>query len=76
MVLSLAVVGPAAQTVIKLPKNRYTPQQDVQLGREAAGEVRQQYPLINESRITRYLDTLGDRLVAAAPPELDESVYE
>jgi len=76
LVLSFAVVGPAAQTVIKLPKNRYTPQQDVQLGREAADEVRQQYPLITESRITRYLDTLGDRLVAAAPPELNESVYE
>jgi Zn-dependent protease with chaperone function len=75
-VLSLSVVGLAAQTVIKPPKNRYTPQQDVQLGREAAEEVRQQYPLVNENRITRYLDTLGDRLVAAAPPELNEPVYE
>jgi len=31
-----------AQTAVKLPKNRYTPQQDVQLGKEAAAEVRKQ----------------------------------
>jgi hypothetical protein len=32
----------AAQTPVKLPKNRYTPQQDVKLGREAAAEIRKQ----------------------------------
>src|SRR5262245_40614084 len=65
-----------AQTVIKLPKNKYTPQQDVQLGREAAAEVRKQYPIIKDEKIARYLTTLGDRLVAAAPAELKQSVYE
>ena len=64
-----------AQTVIKPPKNKYTPKQDVDLGREAAAEIRQQYPIIKDERIARYLTTLGDRLVAAAPPELNESVY-
>ena len=76
LVLSLSAPGLFAQTVVKLPKNRYTPQQDVQLGREAAAEIRKQYPIIEEPRITRYLTGLGDRLVAAAPPELRESVYE
>jgi len=65
-----------AQTVIKLPKNRFTPQQDVELGREAAAEVRRQYPIIEDERITHYLTRMGDRLVAAAPPELDQPVYE
>ena len=65
-----------AQTVIKLPKNKYTPQQDVQLGREAAAEVRQQYPIIKDERIAKYLTMLGDRLVANAPPELKQPVYE
>ena len=65
-----------AQTAIKLPKNRYTPQQDVKLGLEAAAEVRKQYPIIRNERIERYLTTLGDRLVAAAPPELNEPVYQ
>jgi Zn-dependent protease with chaperone function len=65
-----------AQTVVKLPKNRFTPQQDVQLGREGAAEVRQQYPIITDERITRYLTEMGDRLVEAAPAELKQQVYE
>ncbi len=42
--LAISVAGAGAQTVVKPPKNRYTPQQDVELGREAAAEVRKQYP--------------------------------
>jgi Zn-dependent protease with chaperone function len=64
------------QTAIKLPKNKYTPEQDVALGREAAAEVRRQYPVIDDQRITRYLTALGDRLVAAAPPDLNQPVFE
>ena len=74
--LAISVAGAGAQTVIKPPKNRYTPQQDVELGREAAAEVRKQYPIISDERITSYLSRLGDRLVAAAPPELNEKVYQ
>src|SRR6188474_1014777 len=65
-----------AQSPIKMPKNKYTPEQDVQIGREAAAEIRQQYPIIRDERITSYLSRLGDRLVAAAPPELNEKVYQ
>src|SRR5262245_18503593 len=65
-----------AQTEIKLPKNKYTPQQDVQLGREAAAQVRKQYPIVKDERIASYLTKLGDRLVAQAPPALNQSVYE
>ena len=35
----LAVSGLMAQTVIKMPKNKYTPEQDVKLGLEAAADV-------------------------------------
>jgi Zn-dependent protease with chaperone function len=66
----------AGQTVIKLPKNKYTPQQDVELGREAAAEVRKQYPIIKDEKIDSYLTTIGNRLVAAAPAELKQPVYE
>jgi Zn-dependent protease with chaperone function len=72
----LSATALVAQTAIKVPKNRYTPEQDVQIGREAAAEIRQQYPIIKDERITRYLTTLGDRLVAAAPAELKKPVYE
>ena len=66
----------AAQTVIKLPKNKFTPQQDVELGLKAAAEVRQQYPIIKDERIAAYLTKLGDRLVAVAPKELNQPAYQ
>jgi Zn-dependent protease with chaperone function len=72
----LAVDGVLAQTVIKPPKNRYTPAEDVKLGREAAAEVRKQYPVISDERIAGYLDALGDRLVDAAPANLKAPVFE
>ena len=72
----LSAAALVAQTAIKLPKNRYTPEQDVQIGREAAAEIRRQYPIIRDERITKYLTRLGDRLVVAAPAELKKPVYE
>jgi len=72
----LAVSALMAQTVIKMPKNKYTPEQDVKLGLEAAAEVRQQYPIIQDKRIQDYLTMLGDRLVAVAPAEFKKPVYQ
>src|SRR5262249_26394872 len=74
--VSLSMAGLLAQTVIKPPKNKYTPEQDVKLGREAAAEVRKEYPIIKNDKISSYLTKLGDRLVKAAPPELNLSIYE
>jgi predicted Zn-dependent protease len=65
-----------AQTRIVAPKNKYTPQQDVQIGREAADEVRKQYPVINDGQLNDYLSGLGHRLVNAAPPELRQPAFE
>jgi Zn-dependent protease with chaperone function len=76
LVACIATIEIGAQSVIKLPKNKYTPQQDVQLGREAAAEVRQQYPIIKDEKIASYLSALGDRLVVAAPTDLKQAVYE
>src|SRR6185436_8483844 len=72
--ISAAVVS--AQTEIKPPKNRYKPEEDVKLGKEAAAEVRKEYPVINDARINAYLTTLGDRLVAAAPKDLSLPQYQ
>ena len=66
----------SAQTRITAPKNKYTPEQDVKLGREAAAEIRKQYPVVNDSALTGYLDRLGKRLVAAAPDDLNNPVFE
>ena len=76
VVLSVTVALLQAQTVVKVPKNNYTPEQDVELGRKAADEVRQQYPIIDNAEITGYLTMLGDRLVAASPADLKKLTGE
>jgi Zn-dependent protease with chaperone function len=76
LAVSMLMSGLHAQTAIKLAKNKFTPQQDVELGRQAAAEVRKQFPVIEDERIARYLTMIGDRLVAAAPSELKQPVYE
>jgi Zn-dependent protease with chaperone function len=65
-----------AQTPIKLPKNKYTPEQDVKIGLEGAAEIRKQYPIIKDEAIQKYLTGLGDRLVAVAPANLKQPVYK
>ena len=74
LVVSCALL--AAQTKIVPPKNKYKPEQDVQLGKQAAAEARQKLPIIEHAAIDRYLDRLGDRLVDAAPPDLVNPAFE
>jgi hypothetical protein len=76
LVITLTATTVAAQTKVVPPKNKYTPQQDVQIGKEAAAEVRKEFPIINDDSIEGYLDRLGDRLVEAAPRELNNPVFE
>src|SRR6476620_592537 len=66
------VVG---QTRITPPSNKYTPEQDVQLGRQAAAEVRQQLPIMKDDAVTSYIEDIGRRLAAAIPPELQHSEF-
>jgi hypothetical protein len=63
------VVSASAQTTIVAPKNRYSPAQDVQLGREAANEVRQQLPVLDQPSTDRLVEGIGERLVAEIPAE-------
>jgi predicted Zn-dependent protease len=64
--MPLAALG---QTRIEMPKNKYSVAQDVQLGREAAQQVQQQMPLLRDSAVDNYVETVGQRLVAAIPAE-------
>ena len=57
----------AAQTVINPPKNKYTTKQDVQLGREAAVQVEQQLPILQDDNVASYVSDIGRRLVQAIP---------
>jgi len=65
-VLPAAVIG---QTQINMPRNRYNKQDDVKLGREAAQQVERQFPILNDGLIDNYVEDVGQRLVAAIPPQ-------
>jgi hypothetical protein len=47
--------------------NLFTPEQDIQMGRQSAQEVAQQVPLVRDERILSYVRQLGARLAAKAP---------
>ncbi|MBA2260895.1 MAG: M48 family metalloprotease [Acidobacteria bacterium] len=73
LVTSVSLVS--AQTKITAPKNKYTPAQDVQLGREAAQEVQQKLPLLRDDNIDGYVDDIGERLVQNIPQEFRHNEF-
>jgi beta-barrel assembly-enhancing protease len=69
-VLTAALVAPAfGQTRFERHKNSYSPKQDVELGQQAAAEVRQQMPLLNDERTEDYVERIGERLIDQIPGE-------
>ena len=44
--------------------NLYTPDQDIQLGREAAAQVRKEVDIVNDPPLQNYLAQLGERLAS------------
>jgi predicted Zn-dependent protease len=50
--------------------NQYTPEQDIELGQQAAKEVNRTMPVLPESHeLTRYVQSLGQQLASRAPSE-------
>jgi predicted Zn-dependent protease len=68
-------VSLGAQTKITPRKNSYTPAQDVQLGRRAAAEVRQQLPLLNDRATTHLVERIGERLVGQIPAQFRQPAF-
>jgi len=56
--------------------NFYSPQEDAQLGKESSAQVNKQLPLLNDAEPLAYLDSLGKRLVAFAPNNHAEYVWQ
>ena len=73
LVTSLAVA--TGQTKVTAPKNKYTPAQDVQLGREAAQEVEQKMPILRDDNIDNYVERIGERLVQNIPAEFQHPEF-
>ncbi len=68
---SLAV----GQTKIVAPANKYSVQDDVKLGREAAQQVEEQLPLLRDNQIENYVQNLGARIAENIPPEFRHSEF-
>lgn len=65
----------SAQTRISYHSNKYKPSDDVKLGQQAAREVEQKMPLIRDEEVESYVARVGERLVAAIPPEFQHPEF-
>jgi Zn-dependent protease with chaperone function len=64
-----------AQTKISMPKNKYSIQDDIKAGQQAAAEAERQLPILNDSFVTSYVQSVGNRLVGGIPQEFDHSQF-
>lgn len=64
------------QTRIKAPGNKYKLQDDVKIGREASVEVEKEFPILNDSESTRYVERIGQKLVDSIPQEFRHSEFQ
>jgi Zn-dependent protease with chaperone function len=73
VIMPMAAFG---QTRISMPKNKYKIQDDVRIGREAAQQVEQQMPILNDAETTRYVQDVGRRLVDAIPSQFQQTGFQ
>ncbi len=71
----LLPVSAFSQTQIKLHSNKYSVQDDVKLGRQAAAEAEQQLPLLRDSEVNDYVERVGRRLVNAIPAQFQHREF-
>ena len=76
VIWTLAVLPLAAQTRVSMPKNKYKVQDDVKIGRDASRQVDRQFPMLNDSQAKRYVESVGERLVAAIPTEFRQPAFD
>ena len=72
----LMPVSVFTQTKISFHSNKYSVQDDVKLGRQAAAEAEQQLPLLRDSEVEAYVSGVGNRLVAAIPSEFQHREFQ
>ncbi len=70
LLLALLVVTPhayAQRTALQPGWNKFSPQEDINLGKQAATDAQRHLPLCNAPRVDAYLRQLGTRLVQKLP---------
>jgi len=65
-----------AQTQIKYHSNKYSTQDDIKLGRQAAQEAESQFPLLRDETVRSYVEDVGRRLVSAIPSEFQHPEFQ
>jgi hypothetical protein len=65
--LAFSPEASAQRTQLKPGWNMFSPQQDIELGKRAAGDAAKQLPLCNAPRVDAYLTELGTRLAHNLP---------
>ncbi|MGI8786000.1 MAG: M48 family metalloprotease [Acidobacteriota bacterium] len=76
LLLCLVTTLALAQTKIVVPKNKYSPAQDVELGRQAAAEAEKQLPILRDRDVESYVSDIGRRLVSAVPSEFQQREFQ
>jgi Zn-dependent protease with chaperone function len=71
----LMPVAVFAQTQIVYHENKYKLTDDVRLGRQAAAEADQQFPLLRDAEVNAYVEKIGQRLVASIPAEFQHPEF-
>jgi predicted Zn-dependent protease len=78
--LTVAVVvlafGADNRTKLKPGMNFFSPQQDVEIGRQSAREAERQLQILNDPRATAYIQSLGKVLSSYAPNNNPVYVYQ
>jgi len=59
----------AQATQIQYHSNKYSIQDDIKLGRQAAQEAESQFPLLRDQEIQSYVESVGRRLVTSIPSQ-------
>ncbi len=67
--LLLSPAGFAERTKLKPGWNVFSPQQDVEIGKEVSKQAEQQLVMLNDKKVDSYLDRLGKKLASKAPGE-------
>jgi predicted Zn-dependent protease len=73
--ISVMPFSALAQTQIKYHSNRFSIQDDVKLGRQAAQEAESQFPLLRDETVRGYVENVGRRLVTNIPSQFQHREF-
>src|SRR3989442_1671081 len=68
-VIALTAYAADQRTKLKPGWNLFSPQQDIEMGREVAKQAESELPILNDRQATAYISALGRQLAAHAPGE-------